>query len=138
MDNLQRRGFILASRCWMCKKKEESVNHLLIHCEVPQNAWNLLLALFGCSWVFPASVKELLCCWQGAQVRKDLKKAWRMAPICLFWCIWRERNSRAFEGEEVSSHRFKGSFLSLFHFWILESYPAFVESLANFLESLRL
>uniref|UniRef100_A0A5B6Z489 Reverse transcriptase zinc-binding domain-containing protein n=1 Tax=Davidia involucrata TaxID=16924 RepID=A0A5B6Z489_DAVIN len=137
-DNLQCRGFTLANRCWMCKEKEESVNHLLIHCEMARDTWNMLLTLFGRSWAFPSSVKDLLCDWQGARVRKDAKKAWLMAPSCLFWCIWRERNRRVFDGEEMSPHRFKGSFLSLFHFWMLNGHPPFVESLHDFLDSLRL
>jgi hypothetical protein len=25
---------------------------------------------------------------------------WKMAPICLFWCLWRERNNKSFEDLE--------------------------------------
>jgi len=33
VDNLRRRGFQLINRCCLCKKDEETINHLLLHCE---------------------------------------------------------------------------------------------------------
>ena len=41
------------------------------------------------------------------------KKAWKVAPLCLFWSIWRKRNRRTFENCECSNHSFKSSFLYL-------------------------
>ena len=32
MDQLKRRGWVLPSRCYLCKADEESTNHVLIHC----------------------------------------------------------------------------------------------------------
>jgi hypothetical protein len=26
---------------------------------------------------------------------------WRLAPLCLMWCIWRERNAKGFEDRET-------------------------------------
>jgi hypothetical protein len=34
MDNLQKQHVIVVDRCCMCKKNRESVDHLLLHCEV--------------------------------------------------------------------------------------------------------
>jgi hypothetical protein len=33
LDNLKRRNIVLVNRCGMCKKEEESIDHLLLHCE---------------------------------------------------------------------------------------------------------
>ena len=33
---------------------------------------------------------------------KERRKVWRSAPLCLFWIVWKERNSRAFENVEHS------------------------------------
>jgi hypothetical protein len=35
----------------MCKKYGESIDHLLIHCEVATEFCNALLQLFGVAWV---------------------------------------------------------------------------------------
>jgi hypothetical protein len=34
LDNLKKRHVIVINRCCMCKKNGESVDHLLLHCEV--------------------------------------------------------------------------------------------------------
>jgi hypothetical protein len=31
LDNLKRRNIVLVNRCGMCKKEEESIDHLLLH-----------------------------------------------------------------------------------------------------------
>ncbi|RVW32762.1 putative ribonuclease H protein [Vitis vinifera] len=36
---------------------------------------------------------------------KGKEEVWRAAPLCLFWIVWKERNSRAFENVE---HTFQG------------------------------
>ena len=28
------------------------------------------------------------------------KKAWKVAPLCMFWALWQERNKRAFDNFE--------------------------------------
>ena len=33
LDRLQKRGWALANRCFMCQMFEESIDHLLLHCE---------------------------------------------------------------------------------------------------------
>ncbi|RVW45235.1 LINE-1 retrotransposable element ORF2 protein [Vitis vinifera] len=33
LDRLQKRGWVLANRCFLCQKCGESINHLLLHCE---------------------------------------------------------------------------------------------------------
>jgi len=40
-------------RCCMCKKSVESVDHLLLHCEVACLLWNTIFSRFSLSWVMP-------------------------------------------------------------------------------------
>uniref|UniRef100_A0A2N9ELX8 Reverse transcriptase domain-containing protein n=1 Tax=Fagus sylvatica TaxID=28930 RepID=A0A2N9ELX8_FAGSY len=53
-DNLMRRGHVLAAWCCMCKKGWETVDHLLIHCEVAAALWGFVFQRFGIQWVLPA------------------------------------------------------------------------------------
>jgi hypothetical protein len=39
----------------MCKKSGESTVHLLLHCEVAMEVWNMVCQLFGVMWVMPRS-----------------------------------------------------------------------------------
>jgi hypothetical protein len=59
IDNLRRQGLTLVNWCCLCKKSEETVNHLLIHCEFTSELWHLVLSLFGFSWVMPGNILEL-------------------------------------------------------------------------------
>jgi hypothetical protein len=33
LNNLKKKNMVLINRCGMCKKDEESIDHLLLHCE---------------------------------------------------------------------------------------------------------
>jgi hypothetical protein len=49
-------------RC-MCKKNGESMDHLLLHCEVVCILWNAIFSRFSLSWVMPRLVVDLFACW---------------------------------------------------------------------------
>jgi hypothetical protein len=53
LDNLRHRHVIVINRCCMCKRHGESVDHLLLHCEVAGALWNTIFSRFGLSWVMP-------------------------------------------------------------------------------------
>ena len=68
---------------------------------------------FWCFLGFPLSVKETLIGWRGSFVGKKRKVAWLLGPLCLFWVIWKTRNSMAFEDGVLSIQKLKISFLYL-------------------------
>jgi hypothetical protein len=46
----------------MCNKDEESIDHLLLHCECAQFLWNAFFLCFGLAWAMPCGVMNLLQC----------------------------------------------------------------------------
>ena len=66
------------------------------------------------SWVLPSSVRETLLSWNGFFLGKNRKKAWRAAPLHIFWTVWKERNRLAFKDESLSIQRLKHSFILTF------------------------
>ena len=56
------------------KKKAESYDHILIHCDVANAMWHLLFSLFGVACVLPSTVKGLLLSWKGSFVGEKRKK----------------------------------------------------------------
>ena len=60
LDQLKKRGWTLINRCFLCCAKEESIDHILIHCTKARVLWGLLFALFEVMWVLPYSVKDTL------------------------------------------------------------------------------
>jgi hypothetical protein len=96
LDNLREISIILVGWCCMCKYSVESANHLLLHCEVAQALWSVLFSLFDVTWVMSKEMAELLACWCGQQGNILVEEVWQIAPLCLMWIIWRERNARFF------------------------------------------
>ena len=44
----------------MCKKRGDTVDHLLLHCSFATELWSIIFELFGVNWVMPKSALEVL------------------------------------------------------------------------------
>jgi hypothetical protein len=116
LDNLRKLHVIVINRCYMCKKIGEFVDHLLLHCDVTSALWSSLFNRFGMSWVMPRWVIDLLACWWSfGRLRSAV--VWKMTPIFLFWCLWREINNRNFEDLESTLEAILLSFYLILYFW---------------------
>ena len=63
VDNLRLRGLDFVDRCIMCRHCGETVDHLLLHCEMVYRLWNFVFITFGVSWVVTRSIPNLLFGW---------------------------------------------------------------------------
>ena len=59
-------NIILVSWCCMCKRDEETVDYLMLHCPIGRQLWGLVFKLVGAEWVMLRKVVKLLACWQGS------------------------------------------------------------------------
>ena len=118
IDNLCKRGLILVDWCCLCRESGESPDHILLHCKVALELWDLVFVLFGVQWVMPRTVLDLLSSWQGPSGSRRTTMVWRVVPHCVFWCVWRERNARHFEDTETSIPELKSSFFQLLFEWV--------------------
>jgi len=116
--NLRRRGIVVAEWCVMCKKHGESVDHLLLHCDVARVIWSFFYSLFGVEWVMPSSVVDLLSGWGTLLGRGPVFRIWKQVPLCVLWGLWCERNSRLFEDMEVSVGAICRKVLNLLYLWV--------------------
>ena len=82
----------MVNRCSLCKESEELADHILIHCGKTRMLWTMLLTSFGLVLVLPDLVRNLLLEWKVKGLIKKKRAVWRLTPMCLFWCIWGERN----------------------------------------------
>jgi hypothetical protein len=101
---------VVVNRCWLCESDEESVDHLLLHCGAARALWDAFFAQFGLCWVMPCSVKDLFASWWSSGCSRSAV-VWKMVPLCIMWCIWRERNARCFEDFLRSSEELLHFFL---------------------------
>ena len=56
-----------------CNESEENVDHIILHCVMTRLLWELLLSLFGDTWVNPELVWDTLASWEGSLVGKKCK-----------------------------------------------------------------
>jgi hypothetical protein len=61
-------------------------------------------------------VVDLLVCWRCQRGNRLVKDVWRIAPLCLMWTIWRERNARCFENHE-KTYELKNMFVKTLLNW---------------------
>ncbi len=50
----------MPSWCCMCQSNKESVDHLLLHCHVAGELWNIVFCSFRIQWVLSKRVVDLL------------------------------------------------------------------------------
>ena len=59
LEQLQRSGYSLPNRCFLCLSEAETVDHLLLYCVKTRTLWNLLFFLFGVAWVLLVQLRKL-------------------------------------------------------------------------------
>jgi hypothetical protein len=64
------------------------------------------------------------------------KEVWRLAPLCLLWCIWRERNARLFEDVETPMVELRKRLLNTLYSWIAPHHSLSVFTFVDFLNLL--
>ena len=132
LDNLRKRQVVVINRCIMCKKDGESIDHLLLHCEVAHALWCNIFSRLGLSWVMPSSVLDLCAFWCSSG-RTRSAVVWKMMRICIFWSIWRERNNRCFEDLESSLEEILAFLLYSLYSWTVAYLSPLPLSYADFL-----
>ena len=78
------------NRCLMCKRACESMDHLLLHCQVGSILWGLAFSCLGISWVAPDSIRNHALAWEGSfgrKVKKKKKEEVMVLPYVIFWTI---------------------------------------------------
>jgi hypothetical protein len=108
MDNLRKRHVMVVDWYCMFKKSRESVDYLLLHCEMASTLWNAIFSLVGLAWVIPCQVVDLYDCWKEQFGRLQNTAMWKMASSCLPWCFWREINDSRFEDHKWMVEDLKG------------------------------
>jgi hypothetical protein len=115
----------------MCKRNGESVDHLLLHCNVAYTLWSASFTRLGLSWVMRRRIIDLFACWWTSGRPRSVA-IWKMVPTCLLWCVWKERNNRCFEDLERSLDDFFFFFHTLY-LWMVAFVSPLSLSFSNFL-----
>ncbi|XP_060197502.1 probable glycosyltransferase At3g07620 [Lycium barbarum] len=117
-ENLNKRGFHLCSRCYLCGEQAETVNHLFfLHCKVTDQLWQFFLKIKKINWVKSGSIKEVMKCWNRDGNAAKKEERWKIVPASIWWTVWKERNQRCFEDKQSSKQKMKMNCLAIYYFW---------------------
>ena len=103
-ENLQKRGMEGPTRCPLCKKKEETSDHIILGCHFSKEVWIGAMRL-NPGINLPDTIQGLFSNWMNLspfQLAKKtlLQTAWKWLPKAICWKIWIERNNRIFRDKE--------------------------------------
>ena len=112
----------------------ETVDHLLLHCEMAYWLWSFVFIAFVLSWVILRSTLDLLFGWWN-WLEKYLSQIWNLVLLCILWCIWKEWNRRTFEDLDSSSDQMLASFSGTLFDWSRAWGLMTSDSLPSFLSS---
>jgi hypothetical protein len=102
----------------MWKKNKESIDHLLLHCDVARDIWSFFYSLFGVKWVMLRRVLDLLSSWGSSLGHGQVQKIWKQVPLCVMWGFWRERNAQHFEDVEMPGLELCRNVLNTLFVWV--------------------
>ena len=58
---------------------------------------------------------------------------WKMVPMCLFWCVWKEMNDRSYEDKEKTLGEILSLFYETLYLWIVAYVSPLSISVSDFL-----
>lgn len=76
--------------------------------------------------MMPGTVRDLLHSWAGRR-KKRRQRAWEVTLLALMSVVWKERNRRAFEGNEHDFVHLRNSLLTLIAFWCTHEIPIYID-----------
>ena len=103
--------------CIMCRRNEESPDHLFLHCPVDLALQYHLFQMVDISWVASASCSQMLLInFRGFGCNKKARAFWSCVFFSIFWVTWLEPNGRVFQDKScvVNSLRDRVCYLSAF------------------------
>ncbi|CAN0842209.1 hypothetical protein LINGRAHAP2_LOCUS3540 [Linum grandiflorum] len=90
----------IANRCSLCKRNEESIDHLFIRCEFTNNIWTHFGTRIRCNMLRSTTLHSLVSSWKSTNpILKPFANS-LMHAIC--WYTWLERNRHIFRDDALT------------------------------------
>ncbi|KAK9689587.1 hypothetical protein RND81_09G069300 [Saponaria officinalis] len=96
VDNLQRRGFYFANRCFLSKHDLESHDHLFFKCSYVTEVWRSMWGWLGSTRQPRSFQQEIEWLYIHHRGSNYLARAFKMVFVAIVYHCWIERNNRVF------------------------------------------
>jgi len=108
-DRLARRGWPNQRLCPLCHSTDESLGHLLAHCQYSQRIWSAVRTWTEGQFPDPsgwASFESMSIWWRAVGKAEGMPiKAIGSLTILVTWELWKERNARIFQRHHSTAER---------------------------------
>lgn len=101
---LKRRGLLSTKMdllCPLCALEEEDLDQPFVRCPVAQSQWMTFAKLLDVLWVLDRTCVWCVDSWLLLGLETIMTLAWFMILGVVLWSLWKERNSRIFEGKSL-------------------------------------
>ena len=98
-DNLQKRGWQGPGMCILCRRNEDSSQHLFLDCTVSKRVFTVFLEQWGVPFIKKCSVRTFMELWYKSI---SIHSSSSYLPLFIFWSLWKMRNSCLFENKLFS------------------------------------
>lgn len=116
----------------MCRCSGETVDHLLLHCEIAYAIWTFTFSVFGVQRVLPKSLVELQS-EQRNLFENYSSFGWNLAPLCL---LQTKTTRHTFEGVDASTIQLRLTFIRTLFEWSYVLGHSEVRAIVDFIISL--
>lgn len=134
IDKLRRRDKVLVNAYYLCKRNEETCNHVLLWCPWVYKLWMMVFGWLGISCVMAGSVREELWAWKSISSRCNFAD---MILLTTIWTVWKKRN-RTFDGmDDVNGYDIlKNWWFQILYFFLMSHSPQSTEDFRNLFDKL--
>lgn len=102
IENLRKLVFVVTKWCYMCKKHEKSVDHLLLHGQVAKALLDRFFWRVRLAWMLLMKVVDLLECSNGFYSCHQVVIMRKMVHLCLMWGILFKMNEQRSNNKECT------------------------------------
>ncbi|GJZ25676.1 RNA-directed DNA polymerase, eukaryota [Tanacetum coccineum] len=116
--NLMTRGITVQSnKCGICDTGDETINHLMLHCDLAWDVWALVGRWWSLDFPSVLTIRELLS-WVDDTRLHTLAKVLHVVVGTTAWSIWNFRNRNVFQEEKPKKALLFDSIVSTSFFWL--------------------
>lgn len=85
---LKKNGKIIVNNNSLCRRVEETCNHVLLRCPITYNLWIMAYEFLGISWIMVRTVRDEIWGWDGIC---RTKKHVASSPLLFLDCVKRKK-----------------------------------------------
>ncbi|GKD42853.1 RNA-directed DNA polymerase, eukaryota [Tanacetum coccineum] len=133
--NLMTRGITVRSdKCGICDTNDETINHLMLHCDLARDVWALVGRWWSLDFPSVLTIRELMSWVDDTRLHTLAKKVLHVVVGTMAWSIWNFINQNVFQKEKPNKALLFYSIVFTSFFWLSDRNNKFRINWIGFLQ----